>query len=172
MTETPNTDDKPAGTPPADAPQGPAIRVLAQYVKDISFENPNPLAGATGGTPPAIELGIDVKADPHPSQANTFEVSLRLSAHANRDDKPVFIAELVYSGLFEVQGASQADVEPLLLVECPRLIFPFARRLMAEITREGGFPPLLIDPVDFVGLYRAQKENQAQKAAQQTQDQA
>ncbi len=162
MTDTPNQDAAPA----AGETQGPSIRVLAQYVKDISFENPNPVQSATNGTPPAIELGIDVKADPVPNQTNTFEVSLRLSAQAKRDNVPVFIAELVYAGLFEIKNASQAEVEPMLLVECPRLLFPFARRLMAEITREGGFPPLLIDPVDFVGLYRAQKSNQAQAGAQ------
>lgn len=157
MNDTPNQE----GQSPQSAPKGPSIRVLAQYVKDLSFENPSPLT-ASGGQAPAIELGIDVKADAHPGQANAFEVSLRLSAQAKREDAVVFIAEIVYSGLFELHTDNQAEVEPILLVECPRLLFPFARRLMAEITREGGYPPLLIDPVDFVGLYRQQKSGGAQ----------
>lgn len=142
---------------------GPSIRVLAQYVKDLSFENPSPLTSGAGPNAPAIELGIDVKAEPQQGKTGVFEVDLRLSAQAKREANVVFIAELVYSGLFELQGAQTNEVEPLLLIECPRLIFPFARRVMAEITREGGFPPLLIDPIDFVGLYRAQR---AQAAAQ------
>ena len=153
MNDTPSTPEQNGATQGA---QGPAIRVLAQYVRDLSFENPNPLA-AGGQEAPSIDLGIDVKADAHPTQPNAYEVSLRLSAQAKRDETVVFISELVYSGLFELHVANQADVEPILLVECPRLLFPFARRLMAEITREGGYPPLLIDPVDFVGLYRQQK---------------
>ena len=145
-------------------PKGPSIRVLAQYVKDLSFENPNPLSAGTGQAP-SIDLGIDVKADAHPGQQNAFEVSLRLSAQAKREDTVVFIAELVYSGLFELHTDNQSEVEPILLIECPRLLFPFARRLMAEVTREGGYPPLLIDPVDFIGLYRQQKANGGQVAA-------
>ena len=156
MTDTPNQE----GQSPQAAPKGPSIRVLAQYVKDLSFENPNPLA-AGNGQAPSIDLGIDVKADAHPGQANAFEVSLRLSAQAKREDTVVFIAELVYSGLFELHTDNQSEVEPILLIECPRLLFPFARRLMAEVTREGGYPPLLIDPVDFIGLYRQQKANAA-----------
>ncbi len=167
MTETSNPEGQPAApAPDAAAPQGPTIRVLAQYVKDLSFENPNPLATANNQTAPAIELGIDVKAEPKQQQdKQLYEVDLRLSAQANRDDKVVFIAELIYSGLFELSGARQADVEPLLLIECPRLIFPFARRIVAEVTREGGYPPLLIDPIDFVGLYKAQKQAASQQPA-------
>ena len=161
MTET----STPEGGAQPQAPAQPSIRVLGQYVKDLSFENPAPLASNSGQNAPAIELGIDVKANPQGENTNVFEVDLRLSAQAKREESVVFIAELVYSGLFELSSAQQEEVEPLLLVECPRLLFPFARRIMAEITREGGFPPLLIDPIDFVGLWRAQRAQ-----AQQQQD--
>ena len=165
MTDTlPPSDQQPLPEGESQTP-GPSIRVLAQYVKDLSFENPSPLTSGAGPNAPAIELGIDVKAEPQQGKTGVFEVDLRLSAQAKRDANVVFIAELVYSGLFELQGAQANEVEPLLLIECPRLIFPFARRVMAEITREGGFPPLLIDPIDFVGLYRAQRK----QAAAQTQ---
>ena len=143
--------------------QGPALRVLGQYVKDLSFENPGNLQVSTQ---PNIDLGIDVGATPHVKGDGMYEVSLKLNASAKADDKVLFITELDYAGLFKLDNISQADIEPMLLIECPRLLFPFARRIIAEITREGGFPPLLIDPVDFVGLYRSQKARaeQAQSA--------
>ncbi len=161
MNDTPSPEGQPTTDPAqAAAESGPSIRVLAQYIKDLSFENPHPLTAGAGQNAPAIELGCDVKADPQPNQQGIFEVNLRLSAQAKREDKVVFIAELVYSGLSELKNAQQNDVEPLLLIECPRLLFPFARRVMAEVTREGGYPPLLIDPIDFIGLYKAQKAQQ------------
>jgi preprotein translocase subunit SecB len=137
------------------------LRVLGQYVKDLSFENP-------GHTPvqsqPNIDLGIDVGATPHADGNGIYEVSLKLSAKAVSDGTVLFITELDYAGLFQLQNVPQAQLEPLLLIECPRLLFPFARRIVAEITREGGFPPLLIDPVDFVQLYQ-QQYRRAQEAA-------
>ncbi len=137
------------------------LRVLGQYVKDLSFENP-------GHTPvqsqPNIDLGIDVGATPHADGNGIYEVSLKLSAKAVADGTVLFITELDYAGLFQLQNVPQAQLEPLLLIECPRLLFPFARRIVAEITREGGFPPLLIDPVDFVQLYQ-QQYRRAQEAA-------
>jgi preprotein translocase subunit SecB len=170
MNDTPTNEGQPAETP-INSPNesGPSIRVLGQYIKDLSFENPAPLQNAGDAPPPAIELGIDVKADPQPEKPGFFEVNLRLSAQAKREDSVVFITELLYAGLFELKNTQQADVEPMLLIECPRLIFPFARRIMAEITREGGYPPLLIDPIDFVGLYKTQR---AQAAAAQTDESA
>lgn len=163
MNDTPSADtpQSPPGANPALQSGGPLIRVLGQYVKDLSFENPRPLEAQSAQSAPNIELGIDVKADTIQGRDNTFEVSLRLAAEAKRNgDEVVFIAELLYAGLFEIKDASQTDIEPMLLIECPRLLFPFARRLIAEITREGGYPPLLIDPIDFVGLYRKQRESE------------
>jgi preprotein translocase subunit SecB len=140
--------------------RAPMIRVLAQYVRDLSFENPGLLAAQQAPTPPDIELGIDVRVEPAPPQDGVFSVELRLSAKAKRAETVVFIMELIYTGIFQLQDARQQDIEPMLLVECPRLLFPFARRIIAEVTRDGGHPPLLIDPIDFVGLYRQQKAQQ------------
>ncbi len=135
----------------------PMIRVLAQYVKDLSFENPGLFSGQNGDKAPEIELGIDVRVEPGPPQERIFAVELKLSARAKRQDSVVFIVELVYAGVVQLQDASPQDAEPMLLIECPRLLFPFARRIIADITREGGHPPLMIDPIDFVGLYRQQQ---------------
>lgn len=137
-------------------PKSPMIRVLAQFAKDLSFENPGVLSAQQGGQSPEIELGIDVRVDPGSPQEGIFSIDLRLSAKAKRQEAVVFIIELIYTGIFQLQDARQQDIEPMLLVECPRLLFPFARRVIAEITREGGHPPLLIDPIDFLGLYRQQ----------------
>ena len=126
-------------TPPgAGAP--PQLNVLAQYTKDLSFENPGLFTAQEGAGAPEIELGIDVRVEPGPPEQNIFGVDLKLNARAKRQDTVVFIVELVYSGVFQLQNATQADAEPMLLIECPRLLFPFARRIVAEVTRDGGHP--------------------------------
>ena len=151
MTET-------AKPEPADTAGPPMIRVLTQYVKDLSFENPGLFAVQQGGAAPEIELGIDVRVEPGPPAERIFAVELKLSARAKREETVVFIVELVYAGVVQLQDAKPEDAEPMLLIECPRLLFPFARRIIADVTREGGHPPLMIDPIDFVGLYRQQRE--------------
>ena len=157
-----------ASTPENPQPQGtgqqtPSMRVLGQYVKDLSFENPGhgPVQAQ-----PNIDLGIDVGATPHADGNGLFEVSLKLSAKATSEQTVLFLCELEYAGLFQLQTADQNQIEPMLLIECPRLLFPFARRIIAEITREGGFPPLLIDPVDFVQLYQAQYQRATEQNGQ------
>jgi preprotein translocase subunit SecB len=138
------------------AADSPHIRVLAQYVKDLSFENPTAAATTQrSDIAPSIDMGIDVNARPL-GENEAYEVDLRIGAKASRGDDVMFITELVYSGVFQFVNVSGDDVEPLLLIECPRLLFPFSRRLLAEVTREGGYPPLLVDPIDFAALYRAQ----------------
>lgn len=160
MTDTPDMATQPQDNP---QPQGPAIRVLNQYIKDLSFENP----GATVQEQPNIELGIDVGAAPKQADEGIFEVTLKLKARAGTQNTALFLIEMDYSGLFQLQGFSQADMEPILLIECPRILFPFARRIIADISAEGGFPPLRIDPVDFGALYNSQKQRAAQAAAEQ-----
>ncbi len=161
MTDTPDM-----ATPPETQPQktGPAIRVLSQYIKDLSFENP----GATVNEQPNIELGIDVGAAPQVGAENTYEVTLKLNARAGTADAALFILEMDYAGLFQVQGFQESELEAVLLIECPRILFPFARRIIADISAEGGFPPLRIDPVDFAALYQAQRQRAAQAAAEQS----
>jgi preprotein translocase subunit SecB len=154
-----------APEPPIAGSEAPHLRVLAQYVKDLSFENPN--AGALArpqDTPPAIDLGIDVNARPL-SEGEAYEVDLMIRAKASRGDDVMFLTELVYSGLFQFVNVASEDIEPLLLIECPRLLFPFSRRLLAEVTREGGYPPLLVDPIDFAALYRTQLQDREAQGA-------
>lgn len=162
MTDAPAPDQ----TQPSQPAGPPMIRVLAQYVKDLSFENPGLFSAQQANTAPEIELGIDVKVEPGPPAEQIFAVELRLSARAKRQDTVVFICELVYAGVVQLQDASREDAEPMLLIECPRLLFPFARRIIADVTREGGHPPLMIDPIDFVGLYRQQRQRAEEQAAQ------
>ena len=147
--------------PQPQQPSGPSLRVHNQYIKDLSFENP----GVRVNEQPNVDLGIDVQAVPQNQQEGIYEVILKLNARAGTKDQALFLVELQYAGMFQIQGASQADLEAMLLIECPRMLFPFARRVVADVTQEGGFPALRIDPVDFTALYRQQRQ---QAAAQQS----
>lgn len=149
------------------APDAPHLRVLAQYIKSFTFDNPLAAASARAHeTQPMIDMGVEVKSRPAGDGDNVFEVDLRINVQAKRGDETMFAADLVYSGLFEFQNIRAEDVEPLLWIECPRLLFPFSRQMLAEITREGGYPPLLINPIDFTPLYYAElKERQERGTA-------
>ena len=132
------------------------IRIIAQFVRDFSFESPHaPDALRAGGAPPAIDMGVEMNARGRPD--GLFEVDLKLSARATRDEQSVFHVEVLYGGLFHIAGVPEDQLEPVLLIECPRFLFPFARRLISDVTTEGGFPPFLIDPIDFAGVYAARK---------------
>jgi preprotein translocase subunit SecB len=131
----------------------PQIGVLAQYVKDFSFENPNaPRSMAPGGQQPTINIQVNV--DAAPMNGTDFEVTLRLEGNAESQGLLLFSFELVFSGAFRVQNVAQDSLQPVVLIECPRLLFPFAREIIATAVRNGGFAPLLLDPIDFVSLYR------------------
>lgn len=145
------------------APDAPHLRVLAQYIKSFSFDNPLAAASARAHeVQPMIDMGVEVKSRPADAE-NVFEVDLRINVQAKRGEDLMFTADLVYAGLFEFQNVRPEDVEPLLWIECPRLLFPFAREIIASAVRDGGFPPLMLDPVDFVGLYRQNMERQAEQ---------
>jgi len=131
------------------------IRIIAQFVRDFSFESPHAPDSLRGGAQPAIDMGVEMNARGRTD--GLFEVDLKLSARATREEQPVFHVEVVYGGLFHIGGVPEADLEAVLLIECPRFLFPFARRLIGDITSEGGFPPFLIDPIDFAGVYAARK---------------
>jgi preprotein translocase subunit SecB len=140
----------------AAGPVGVAVRVVAQYVKDLSFENPQSPGSLMGGNvAPTIEASVDVAAK-RLGEAD-FESELKVTVRARRGEVTVFLVELVYGALFQIQNAPPELLEPILLIECPRLIFPFARRVVADVTRDGGFAPLLIDPIDFASLYQNQR---------------
>jgi preprotein translocase subunit SecB len=140
------------------------LSVLAQYIKDLSFENPGaPQSLRQRTTPPAINITINVATGQLVN--SEIEVELRIEARATEGGSAVlFAVELVYGGLFRLSNIPQEAVHPVLMIECPRLLFPFARQIIADASRNGGFPPLLIDPVDFVALYR---QRMAELQAQQ-----
>jgi preprotein translocase subunit SecB len=164
MTDETQTDPVANGAAPEAGTAGPpAIRVLAQYVKDFSFENPNAPASLREGPQPKIDLQLDVNARAM-DEAGVFEVDLKISAKSERDGQAQFIIELVYSGLFGFANIPEDAIEPLLLAECPRLLFPFARQLIATNSQAGGYPPLMLDPMDFGALYAAQRAGAAEAA--------
>ncbi len=131
----------------------PPLIVNGQYVKDLSFEVPGAPAifGEMNGSP---DIPIHVDISVHPLHDNTFEVVLHIKIDAQLEGRPVFIAEIAYGGVFTV-NVPHDQVQPMLLVECPRMLFPFARVIIADLTRDGGFPPLMIQPIDFVQLYHS-----------------
>ena len=147
------------GSPPgAGAP--PQLNVLAHYTKDLSFENPNaPASLGPQSQPPQINIQINVGANN--VATNEYEVTLSVEGKAENSGKTIFSFELAYAGVFRIQNVPQENLHPLIMIECPRLLFPFAREIIASAVRDGGFPPLMLDPVDFVGLYRQNMERQA-----------
>lgn len=161
-----DTSSNGGATAEANAPaQQPGIHVLGQYIKDLSFENPGaPRSLRPSDKAPKLDVNVNVSARP---QSDTdFEIELKLEAKAVRGDETLFIAEVNYAGLFQIRNVPQEHMHPLLLIECPRLLFPFARQIIADATRQGGFPPLMIDPVDFAALYRQRiAEMNVQQAA-------
>ena len=172
MSETPNQNPAaPEGPQPGgpDAQDAPRLRVLAQYLKDHSFENPKAPASFTNdGTAPKMEVNVDVNA--RQLGTNQYEVELTVSARARRGDEISFVIDTTYAGAFEIANIPAEQLEPVLLVECPRLLFPFARQIIADTTNAGNFPPLMLEPIDFFAIYqqRVQQANvqaEAQAAA-------
>jgi preprotein translocase subunit SecB len=144
--------------PPNGAPQaaGPQLVINAQYVKDFSFENPRaPQSLMPQSTPPEIKL--DIRVDAKNLAPDTFEVSLAVSAKATRANEPVFLIELTYAGVVSLQNVPREHTQFFVLVEAPRMLFPFARAILSDATRDGGFPPLFIQPIDFAELLRRQQ---------------
>jgi preprotein translocase subunit SecB len=148
----------------------PPLVVNVQYIKDLSFEVPNaPEIYATLRSQPNVQINLDVQARALQEGGNVFEVVLAVKAEAREvtgpangsgqpaEGRPVFIAEMQYAGVFTLNGVPPEAVEPLLLIECPRLLFPFARSVLSDVTREGGFPPVLLQPIDFVGLWQSRR---------------
>jgi len=139
----------------------PQLNVVAQYIKDFSFENPNAPQSVSTSEPPQIGIQINVAATP--LSETEIEVVLKLDGKAESGDKLMFRFELEFGGVFRIRNVPQDSLNAVVLIECPRLLFPFAREIIATAVRNGGFPPLLLDPVDFVSLYR-QKMAQVQPA--------
>ena len=147
-----------------DANANRQILVHAQYVKDLSFENPNaPRVLMEGSNQPDVEITVNVGA--MLINENQYEVTLNLAAKASSGETALFLVDLTYAGLVTPEGATADEINPLIMIEAPRLLFPFARAIISDATRDGGFMPLNIQPVDFVAVYQ---HNLAQKAAVQT----
>ena len=155
--------DAGAGAPETAEPtEGAGIRILAQFIRDLSFENPRAPESLRGGAAqPQIDLGVEMNA--RSREDGFFEVDLKLSAKASREDGPIFVVELLYGGVFQIAGVGPDDMEPVLLIECPRYLFPFARKIIADVTSDGGYPPFMLDPIDFAGVYAARKQQEAQQ---------
>jgi preprotein translocase subunit SecB len=152
-----------AGAPPtaADQGQGQQLIINAQYVKDLSFENPRaPQSLRQQNAPPAVDINVNVGATS--LGAENYEVVLAINANAKSGEEALFIIELSYGAIITVRNVPQEMLNAVVLVETPRLMFPFARNVIAETTRDGGFPPLMINPIDFAELLR---RNTAQPAA-------
>jgi preprotein translocase subunit SecB len=131
----------------------PSLNALAQYAKDFSFENPNAPRSLTPQQQ-GPEISIQVNVNAKQMADADFEVDLTLEGNAKIGDETLFAFELTYSGVFRVRNVPQDQLHPVVMIECPRLLFPFARQMVADAVRNGGFPPLYIDPIDFVALYR------------------
>lgn len=144
------------------APQEIRVQILGQYVKDLSFENPG--APANPAARPQIELGVDLQ--PRQVDAERFEVDLKLRVTAKAEDRHLFLLELVYSGLFGIENGPQEFVQQFLFIEAPHMLLPFARRVVADVIRDGGMPQLLIEPIDFARLYEARMAQAQQQPAQ------
>ncbi len=145
---------------------GSPIQIASQYVKDLSFENPNAPKSVQGGAPaPQVSVNVDVRTQQLGD--NSYEVVLHIKGDAKTGDTQAFIVELSYGGVVSLgPNVPKEHVAPLLLIEAPRMLFPFARAVIAEATRDGGFPPMLVQPIDFTDLFRRQVE--AMKAQQKT----
>ncbi|HEX4181803.1 MAG TPA: protein-export chaperone SecB [Caulobacteraceae bacterium] len=152
------TDTDSLGPPPAANGEGetaPGIRVLAQFVRDLSFENPRAPDSLRQGMQPQIDLNVEMNA--RTRSDGLFEVDLKLTARAQNEGQVNFQVELLYGGLFQITGIPESDMEIVLLVECPRFLFPFARRVISDVVADGGFPPFMLDPIDFAAVYTARR---------------
>jgi preprotein translocase subunit SecB len=139
-------------TPEAGNATAPQLNVLGQYIKDLSFENPAaPDVLKAAGENPQLQVSVNVNAKSFPE--DQYEVALMVEVHAKNDAGPIYNVELAYCGLFRLRNIPPNMLQPVLLVDCPAILFPFMRRVLGDVTRDGGFPPLMLDPIDFGRLY-------------------
>lgn len=153
----------------AAAPQPPQVKmqVLGQYIRDLSFENILVRKGVQGEVAPDIAVQVALDARKRPTE-HQYEVITKFTVNSRNknDGAQLFLVELEYAGIFYIENVPEDQLHPFLLIECPRILFPFVRRIVSDVTRDGGFPPLNLDPVDFVALYRQEIARRAQEAQQ------
>lgn len=166
MANETNDTEGAAGAAKAGNGAQPSLNVLAQYVKDLSFESPGaPNSLRSRDKAPNIAINVNVNANP--MSGAEYDVNLTLNAKATVDESVLFNVELVYGGVFRVSNFPKEHVLPVLFIECPRLLFPFARQIIADCTRNGGFPPLMLDPIDFAQMFQQKlAEDQARSKVQ------
>ena len=136
----------------------PQVAIITQYEKDLSFENPNAPGSLQVQSQPRIDVNVGVNA--RKAADDVYEVELKISAKADVDGEAAFMVELLYAGLFGLKNVPEEAIEPFCIIEGPRMLFPFARRIIADAVRDGGFPPLMLDPIDFGALYMSQQQGQ------------
>lgn len=131
------------------------MKVLGQFVRDMSFENVMAQKGISGDVQPDVQVQVNLDAKKRQAE-HQFEVAIKLNitSKSKAGGEPLFVLEIDYVGIFQIQGVPDAQLHPFLLIECPRMLFPFLRRIVSDITRDGGYPPLNLETIDFVQLYR------------------
>ncbi|MDA7423396.1 protein-export chaperone SecB [Thalassococcus lentus] len=157
------------GAAAADAPQAPKMNVLAQFVRDMSFENILAQKGINGEVQPDVQVQVNLDAKKRATE-NQYEVviKLKIDSKSKSGGEQLFLLELDYAGVFQIENVPEEQVHPFLLIECPRMIFPFVRRIVSDVTRDGGFPPLNLETIDFLALYRAEIQRRQAATAQGT----
>lgn len=169
-----NAPETPAGAPEGQAAQQPVkMQVLAQFIRDMSFENVLAQKGIqSGDVTPEIQVQIALDARKRPAE-NQYEVIMKykvLSKNKGKDET-LFLLEFEYGGVFHIENVPEAQLHPFLLIECPRILFPFVRRIVADVTRDGGYPSVNLEMVDFMALYRQQIAQRAQQQQAEAQGQ-
>jgi preprotein translocase subunit SecB len=161
MTDTPDNAAPAAGTSPQQ--QQITSRVLAQYIRDMSFENILAQKGVKGEAQPEIQVQVNLDARKRTAE-HQFEVitKLNITSKTKAAGEPLFVLEIEYAGVFHVEGVPEEQMHPYLLIECPRITFPFLRRIVSDVTRDGGFPALNLETIDFLALYRAELARRAE----------
>lgn len=142
------------------------ISILGQYIKDLSFENPTPAQTIQKLSTEKPTMNINVNLNAQQLGDDVYEVDLKITSTAVSNEETAFVVELLYSGLFGIKNLPEEQLQPFLMIEAPRQIFPFARRILSDVTRDGGFPPLMLEPIDFAGLYQQQLQAAQQKSAE------
>jgi preprotein translocase subunit SecB len=145
--------DETNGAPKPEAPQ-PRLQILTQYIRDVSFENIAVQKGLVSEGKPDVRVAVNIDAQKRGD--DRYEVALKVKVDSKLEEAQVFILELDYAGLFVIQNVPEEQLHPLLMIECPRLIFPFLRRIVGDLTRDGGYPALNLEMIDFLALYRAE----------------
>ena len=144
------------------------MQVLAQYIRDMSFENILAQKGINGDVQPEISVEVNIDAKKRPVE-NQFEVIIKtaISSKTKEKGEPMFLLELEYGGIFHIENLPEDQLHPYLMIECPRMIFPFLRRIVSDVTRDGGFPPMNLEPIDFMALYRNEIQRRAANSSKE-----